>query len=205
VILVEGDAERFLIPAFAEDMDISLDEHGMSVCSVAGTNFQPYVKLLCALGIPFAVITDYDEVNEVPRAYNRALKLARIIDKARGGADTNAVISAIKKEDTYRKSFDACEPFGIFVNSDTLEPELFDGDYAQAMIETLREYKFSKERKALLDTWELNPGTVDRDILLKMIEQMGKGRFAQRLATRVPGKLVPDYIADAINHVIALV
>jgi putative ATP-dependent endonuclease of OLD family len=38
-----------------------------------------------------------------------------------------------------------------------------------------------------------------------MIEQMGKGRFAQRLATRAAGKLVPDYIADAINHVIDLV
>jgi putative ATP-dependent endonuclease of OLD family len=40
VILVEGDAERFLIPAFAKDMDISLDENGVSVCSVAGTNFR---------------------------------------------------------------------------------------------------------------------------------------------------------------------
>lgn len=40
---------------------------------------------------------------------------------------------------------------------------------------------------------------------LKMVEQMGKGRFAQRLATRVPGKLVPDYLADAINHAIGLV
>src|SRR3546814_6175458 len=30
IILVEGDAERFLIPAFAVAADISLDEHGIS-------------------------------------------------------------------------------------------------------------------------------------------------------------------------------
>lgn len=204
VILVEGDAERFLIPTFAKEMDISLDEHGVSVCSVAGTNFQPYVKLLCALGIPFAIITDYDKVNSKPRAYNRALKLVRIIDGTRGGEDTDALIDEIEEMTTWKESFEKCEEFGIFVNSDTLETELFDGDYAIEMIETLREHNFSDERKAMLNEWEADPSSYDRKTLLKMIEQMGKGRFAQRLATRVPGKEVPTYIADAINYVIAL-
>lgn len=205
VILVEGDAERFLIPAFAEGMGISLDEHGVSVCSVAGTNFQPYVKLLCALGIPFSVITDYDEVDEIPRANNRALKLIRIIDEAADGDDTDAVIEAIKDKGTWEETFAEIEKFGIFVNGSTLETELFEGDYAQEMIDTLREQKFGPGRKALLDTWEANPEDFDADELLKMIEQMGKGRFAQRLATRLAGKPVPDYIANAINHVIRLV
>lgn len=205
VILVEGDAERFLIPAFAGDMDISLDEHGVSVCSVAGTNFQPYVRLLCALGIPFSVITDYDEVDEIPRAYNRGLKLVRIIDGACGGDDTDAVIKAIKDKKTWSETFAEIQKFGIFVNWSTLETELFEGDYAQEMIDTLREHNFSAERKAFLDAWEAKPEDFDAGELLKMIEQMGKGRFAQRLATRAPGKVVPDYIADAIKHVIGLV
>ena len=205
VILVEGDAERFLIPAFAENMDISLDEHGVSVCSVSGTNFLPYVKLLCALGIPFSVITDYDEVDEKPRAYNRALKLVRIIDVAAGGDDTNAVIKSIKDKDTWGKTFAEIRKFGIFVNWSTLETELFEGGYAQEMIETLHEHNFSAERKATLNAWKAKPKDFDANELLNMIEQMGKGRFAQRLATRAAGKLVPDYIADAINHVIDLV
>jgi putative ATP-dependent endonuclease of the OLD family len=46
VILVEGDAERFLVPAFAQALDIPLDMLGITVCSVSGTNFTPYVKLL---------------------------------------------------------------------------------------------------------------------------------------------------------------
>jgi putative ATP-dependent endonuclease of the OLD family len=57
---VEGDAERFLVPAFAKMMGHPLDEHGITVCSVAGTNFKPYVKLLTGLNILHAVITDWD-------------------------------------------------------------------------------------------------------------------------------------------------
>jgi putative ATP-dependent endonuclease of OLD family len=205
VILVEGDAERYLVPTFADEMNVSLDEHGVSVCSVAGTNFQPYVKLLCGLHIPFAVITDYDELNDVPLAYNRALKLVRIIDQARGGTATKDLIQSITDLEFYHDSFEECAKFGIFVNSSTLETELFNGDYAGPMIESLREHNFSTERLALLDAWEHEPSSADRDILLNMIEQMGKGRFAQRLASRSEGKLVPDYIADAITHVIDLV
>lgn len=204
VILVEGDAERFLIPTFADEMEVSLDEYGITVCSVAGTNFQPYVKLLCALGIPFSVITDYDEVNDVPRAYNRCLKIVRTIEEARDGEDTDVVLSDIE-EGTYEESFEKMEPFGLFVNADTLETELFDGDYTHEMIDTLREHNFSKKRKTLLGEWEENPSTVDYKLLLKMIEQIGKGRFAQRLAIRVPGNPVPSYISKAINHVIGLV
>jgi putative ATP-dependent endonuclease of OLD family len=205
VILVEGDAERFLMPAFADEMDISLDEHGVSICSVAGTNFQPYVNLLCALGIPFAVITDYDEIDDEPRAYNRSLNLVRIINEAGGGEDTDALIAEIDEMASYEEAFEKFEEFGIFVNSDTLETELFDGDFVAAITETLREHNFSAARKAMLNEWDADPSGYDRNELLKMIEQIGKGRFAQRLSTRIPEKGVPAYIANAINHVIALV
>jgi len=205
VLLVEGDAERFLIPAFAEELDISLDEHGVSVCSVAGTNFQPYVKLLCALGIPFAVITDYDMIDGKPRSYKRCLKLTRTIDTARGGADTDGLIAAIKAIDNFDETYEKFEEFGLFVNDSTLETEMFKGDYAEAIIATLREHNFSAERLARLDAWETKPSDVDAKILIKMIEQMGKGRFAQRLASRIEGLTVPHYIANAINHVIDLV
>ena len=205
VILVEGDAERFLIPTFADEMGLSLDEHGVSVCSVAGTNFQPYVKLLCALGIPFSVITDYDEIDDKPRAYNRALKLVRIINDAAGGDDTDAVIKAIMDKETWIEAFAEVQKFGIFVNWSTLETELFQGDYAQEMIDALREHNFSSARNKILDMWEKKPKDFEATELLKMIEQMGKGRFAQRLATRASGKPVPEYIADAIDHVISLV
>lgn len=205
VLLVEGDAERFLIPTFAEELDISLDEYGVSVCSVAGTNFQPYVKLLCALGIPFAVITDFDMIDGTPRSYKRCLKLTRTIDTARGGADTDGLIASIKAIDSYDETYEKFEEFGLFVNDSTLETEMFGGAYAKAIIVTLREHNFSADRLALLDAWEAKPADVDAKILIKMIEQMGKGRFAQRLASRIDGLQAPHYIANAINYVIGLV
>lgn len=129
VILVEGDAERFLVPAFADEIGTPLDDYGLSVCSVAGTNFEPYAKLLGALGIPFALITDYDLIGGVPRAYNRALKLVGIIDSAQGGGDPASAVAAIEALETYEESLDASERYGIFINHSTLEVELFGGDY----------------------------------------------------------------------------
>src|SRR3546814_19699072 len=98
IILVEGDAERFLIPAFAAASDISLDEHGISICSVSWTNFKPYAKLLSALGIPFAVLTDYDPVTgQTPLSYNRALKPVRTIDAARERGDTAGLLHELDR------------------------------------------------------------------------------------------------------------
>jgi putative ATP-dependent endonuclease of the OLD family len=74
VILVEGEAEKYLVPAFAEALDIPLDILGISVCSIGGTNFAPYVKLLgtSGLAIPYVVLTDLDPRNgRPPRARSR--------------------------------------------------------------------------------------------------------------------------------------
>ena len=62
VILVEGAAELFLIPAVATQMGFALDEHGITVCSVHGTDFAPYARLLgpVGLGVPFVILTDGD-------------------------------------------------------------------------------------------------------------------------------------------------
>lgn len=204
VILVEGDAERFLVPAFAMEKGVSLDEHGVSVCSVAGTNFLPYVKLLSSLGIPFSVITDYDEVGTTPLAYNRALKLVKIIDEMNAGLDSIALIKEIQALKYYGESFERCREFGIFVNEDTLEVDLFAGDFASVMIEALREAA-GKTLKEKLDVWAADTKAVKRADLLAAIEAMGKGRFAQRIAGRVGGLKVPEYIAAAIKHVIDLV
>lgn len=63
VIFVEGDAELALLPVFAETVGYDLDELGITVCSVAGVNFRPYVRLATALDLPFVVITDWDPVD----------------------------------------------------------------------------------------------------------------------------------------------
>ncbi len=203
VILVEGDAERFLIPSFAAALHKPLDHLGISVCSVAGTNFAPYVRLLTALGIPFAVITDWDPRNgRTPLGLNRALKLVRTIEHLRTGRVPQALVRELQAIENYDEFGNRCEAFGVFTNVNTLEVDLFDdADFRAPIIDILREQHFSAERQGWIDGWEATPDSLDAKNYLALIETMGKGRFAQRLASRIDGIEPPPYIRDAINFV----
>ena len=86
IILVEGDAEEFLVPAFGEVMKeanfttYTLDGAGISVCNVAGTDFEPYVHFFGpdGLDLPIAVITDGDKNVGLKRETKNVLKNKRI-------------------------------------------------------------------------------------------------------------------------------
>jgi putative ATP-dependent endonuclease of OLD family len=90
---------------------------------------------------------------------------------------------------------------GIFLNDHTLEVDLFRDAFADAIIETLREGGFGAARRAKIDAWAADGDDLDTDEFLKMVEQIGKGRFAQRLASRIGGTVPPDYIRLAIEFV----
>ncbi len=206
VILVEGDAERFLVPVFANKLKKSLDHLGISVCSVAGTNFRPYAKLLAGLGIPFAVVTDWDPLtgDRTPLGYQRAIDLVDVIYEIQSGKSSKKLIADIKKlgEDDFNKMSDECDKIGVFTGGFTLEVDLFnDKAFRPSVIATLREGPFGPKRKALITEWEADAKTLDVDKYLALIETIGKGRFAQRLATRVGDITPPGYIARAIEFV----
>jgi putative ATP-dependent endonuclease of OLD family len=208
VILVEGDAERFLVPAFAETMGHPLDEDGITVCSVAGTNFKPYVKLLAGLNIPYAVITDWDPGDDDesdPLGWKRTRALVEAGEVIRTGEDQKALLKELDAFEDVNEFCDACEPYGIFSNIDTLEVDLFEGNFQAAVLETLREGKFGAKRKALIEDWAKKPKNLDKKQFLAMVEDIGKGRFAQRLVTRLGETKPPKYIASAINFVVARV
>jgi putative ATP-dependent endonuclease of OLD family len=201
VILVEGDAERFLVPAFAETIGRSLDHLGISVCSVGGTNFQPYVKFLMGLGIPCTVITDWDPVDgKKPLGFSRSLKLVVTSEHGRTG-QTAALIKELKEFGDYNAFCDRCEEFGIFSNYETLEVDLFKSKFAKVIIETLREGNFGEERTSWIDGWEADPDSLDSEKFLSLIDSIGKGRFAQRLASRMGDIAPPGYIRRAIEFV----
>jgi putative ATP-dependent endonuclease of OLD family len=206
VILVEGDAEKFLLPTFSGSLGVSLDKLGITVCSVAGTNFRPYVKFLLALGIPFSVITDWDprHGDKAPLGINRALKLVdEIMTSLTGTHATETVqeFEALAQEDVDK--FDhACRGLGIFMSEHTLEVDLFnDADFTDLIIETLQEDEFSAPKAALISSWQKNPENLDTKKYLSLVEEIGKGRFAQRLASRVKGIIPPHYIEGAIKFV----
>lgn len=204
VILVEGDAERFLIPEFAKTLGKPLDHLGITVCSVAGTNFGPYVKFLSGLGIPFSLITDWDPRNgKKPLGFTRSLRLVALIGELQTGTAPTKQITELKALTDYGEFSRRCEKYGVFSNTHTLEVDLFqqDDDYQAAVIETLREAPFGPDRLAWIANWEAHPEQLDIEQYLSLIEAIGKGRFAQRLAARIGELDPPTYIADAIAFV----
>lgn len=195
VILVEGDAEEYLVPAFASLLGHPLDEFGISVCSVAGTNFLPYVKLLGRQGfnVPFAVITDMDpqENTREPLGKSRVIKLLEQIiphDKL------EAIDLAHNWETKAREN-------GVFLNQHTLEVDLFRSANAP-ICSVLEELTTNRAAKSRAQTWRDQPDELEIERFLKDISEIGKGRFAQRLAGRLEAGHCPKYISDAIKYVV---
>lgn len=194
VVLVEGDAEEFLVPAFADALGISLDELGISVCSVGGTNFMPYVKLLgrTGLSIPHVLLTDRDPNGaEPPFVRRRLINVLSVVENGvnHEALDANALIARATR-------------LGYFVNGSTLEPELFKGGLAEEMQAVIAsELSLARANRNLLRGWVDDPDTLDETKLLSWIERIGKGRFAQSLAPNVSEDTCPRYIRRALEHI----
>jgi putative ATP-dependent endonuclease of OLD family len=202
VILVEGEAERFLVPMFAEAMNVDLDHLGISICSVGGTHFASYAKFLTSLGIPFAVLTDWDALGATSRGAGHARTLIRVIEEAMSGElspERRAEIDDLD-EDGLRP---LAEERGVFLNEHTLEVDLFKNGFETEIIATLREIRFSQQRRDLIDRWERDPDDLDVDAYLSMVNAIAKGRFAQRLASRLEDSDPPEFIREAIAFIAA--
>lgn len=194
IIFVEGDAERFLIPAYADELGIDLDALGVTICSVASANFLPYVKLVgpSVLNIPFVVITDLDPLaNREPLA---ELRVRNILEVWMDEQDI---------EDDIDDLFEQAAVEGIFVNGRTLEVELFNAGMGTAMAKVLSKHanSWGERRRGWMKGWIEDPDTLEEDKLLRWIEEVGKGRFAQALAGHVKAKHCPAYIKNALGYV----
>lgn len=194
VVLVEGDAERFLIPALADALGISLDVLGISICSVAGTNFEPYVKLLGSTGldIPHVILTDRDPVTDKPpRALRRIRSLLEIAVPGEDHGD-------LPERNLFRRG----EAQGYFVNGNTLEPVLFEMGLGEAMQGILlSQLSLSVDAEEALQSWVDDTDALDAARLVRLIDRVGKGRFAQLLAPRVTAQVCPRYIRRALERI----
>jgi putative ATP-dependent endonuclease of OLD family len=203
VILVEGDAEEALVPVFAQSLGYSLDDLGITVCNVAGTNFRPYVKLATALHLPFSVVTDWD-----PQADGTALGRRRTLDIYRDWlASTNAAPVPFPHWQQWEAADFASFSgsfgvFGVFLNDHTFEVSVANTvTLLNSLLDVLDAQGFGSIRTKRLKSWKA--GTpVDADQLLAMIADIGKGRLSAKLAKKAGGFAPPDYIAKAIKHVV---
>lgn len=205
VIFVEGDAEAALLPVFAAALGHDLDESGVAVCNIAGVNFSPYVKLAAALGMPHAVITDWDPLDGAKPPLGKARALQVIAERraasGRPPAAPNVIaeVNALADDDFRKRVAEA----GIFLNSSTLEVEVAQtGALLTPLLAILEGENFGPVRSKRIADWKSGSVPVNGEHLLSMIGDIGKGRLAGRLAAAAAGLPPPAYIQTAIEHVL---
>lgn len=203
VIFVEGDAEEALLPGFALAMGVDLDRLGITVCNVAGINFVPYVKLAGSLGLPYAVITDWDPLDGTKPPLGKARTLG-IWDAYCSVSNTIPLSPhdrAVWEAADYATFSTAWAKAGIFLNDQTFEVAIAQTPHLLAVLLTiLNEQGFGPTRTARIAAW--NAGTpVATDQLLAMVSDIGKGRMSSKLAKKLSGLKPPAYVAAAIEFV----
>lgn len=198
VILVEGIAEAYIIPALAKALDFDLDSYGVVVSSVHGADFAPYRSLLgsSGLAIPHVIVTDGDASKDKRGRREAGLKRgARLLSDA-GRHDS--ILDEIKalpqqdEEDYLEARRDLVEELaadGIFVGRQTLETDLcalFPEELGDAFeeVETLRPAR--QDVRAGVENEIAGTALEEvRSAMLKRIAAVGKGRFAQRFASHL--------------------
>ena len=199
VIFVEGTAELMLVSALAEKSGYRLREHGVSLISVEGLNFDSFLSLFGerALKIPVAVITDADPIDDScdgtePQALYPALgDLVKV---------SNNTEKMKELEDAYVR---------VFHGLKTLEYDLaLYADNRAAMLTALKELhpKIGKAVEAEVEAAS-DDAAKARSLFSGMFERkqnnVQKGRFGQTLAQVISegaNCVVPDYIRQAIAH-----
>jgi putative ATP-dependent endonuclease of OLD family len=197
VLLVEGDAERYLLPVLAAASNIDLDGLGISVCAAGSTEFRPLIKLLGPKGldIPFAILTDRDptEAGEALGEHRVTTQILPVL------ADQYGILLPPLAE---------ASGHGVFLNSHTLEIDLLHSGFADAMSTVMDELTSNQAAQERMAAAIENPTEADVYRIIKDIRGIGKGRFAQRLASVIDERgesSVPDYIHDALAYIIARV
>ncbi|KIX44651.1 ATP-dependent endonuclease [Burkholderia pseudomallei] len=230
VIFVEGAAELMMVNALAKRIGCDLRQHGVSLISVEGLNFDSFLPLFGdkALKIPVAILTDADPVP--PETQSVAAEAAAVegtppswsadpaadesVDESQD-ADPEPVYPApgdiitlsantakMKgREDTYVK---------VFHGLKTFEYDLaLESDNRTAMLKALAELhpRIAKSLIAAVDA-EVGDAAKAKALFCGMFERpknnVQKGSFAQSLAQVISDDkvafTVPNYIQAAIQH-----
>ncbi|GAA0063620.1 ATP-dependent nuclease [Clostridium sp. CTA-1] len=219
IIFVEGIAEEYLIPRFASLIGEDLDKKGIIICNINSTNFEPYKIFVDKLGIPNAILTDgdyyYVDNEKKERVYGsiysedhksygyygneRMIELCGVIY----GGD---IKNKIRQMDVNEQDIKLQEK-GIFVGIHTLEIDIFDvlsnsGD-KDIIIRIFNKLTAGATTQKSNFKKNFESGRFDKCLnqITSSHSNIGKGRFAQRLAANCTEDMVPDYIKKAIKYV----
>ena len=230
VIFVEGAAELMMVNALAKRIGCDLRQHGVSVISVEGLNFDSFLPLFgdTALKIPVAVLTDADPVPpeadpkaevgvvaaaDMPLAASAVESAA--VSEEDDEDDTEPVYPALG--DTITVSANTAKMKGyedayvkIFHGLKTFEYDLaLEATNRTVMLKALAELhpKIAKSLAVTVDE-QVDDAAKAKALFCGMFERpknnVQKGSFAQSLAQVISDDevdfTVPTYIQAAIKH-----
>ncbi|MCX4791906.1 AAA family ATPase [Streptomyces sp. NBC_01221] len=198
VVLVEGLAELYILPALAEAAGFDLDAHGTVVASVHGTDFKPYRALLGPKGLntPHVVITDGDAARDKLGRREAGLKRGANLhpEEAQGKTLLDQIAQLPGTDEAnYHTTRDPLavdlQSIGVYVGAQTLETDLCPL-FGEEIIQAFKELNCNATAIDEVSRGVANERntTIDPDIrkkMLKRISALGKGRFAQRLAAHI--------------------
>lgn len=217
VVLVEGIAEEYLVPQFAELINKPLDEFGIVVCNVNSTNFKPYMRLLSALGIPFVLITDgdyyYQESEKSDRVYHVIYDESHNIIGYLGNeiigktlveldliVDSDIPDDCQEQDNLFRK-------YGCYTGLYTFEVDIMSKSSNKAkdaiakIFNELTNGGQQQQANFKTEIFERNYWSCLRKIEASA-NGIGKGRFAQRLSQVCTVDHIPDYVSKAILDIV---
>jgi len=178
VMLVEGPSEQILVPLYASNLGHDLAKLGIQVCSINGTHFAAFQKLLGQNGVnrPFVVIRDGDQ------------------HRCKG--------SKLPALDAGSNIGDGV----TFMTATTLEYAITRIDSLEALAYTADHFGKRSLRASLSSAIETKELTGELQLeVLRAAEDVGKARFAQVFGERVVCDHLrpPEYIGAAIEAAIA--
>jgi putative ATP-dependent endonuclease of OLD family len=194
VMLVEGPAELFLVPALLKSVkNIDLEREGVSIIPIYGVHFDVYSKLFSPDVLPkkCAIVADGDlKPSDATPELEGEDDLPPPPDLSQLEGDYVKVFAckttferAVTTEGTLEMLAKACDDVGAL----TIAKKL------RAGLKSLADENLSRQRRTDL----LNPL---RDSVLNTAKRFGKARFAQIAARHAKhAESVPKYIADAAN------
>ncbi len=210
VILVEGDAEKFLLPTLAKlhDPVLDFDALGITVCAIGGTNFAPYVRLLGpeGLDIPFVVLTDFDPKG-IPESQedDDEATVGKGYGQKRVADLTWSLMTAAEKPHgiTFDQVLAHASSKGVFINTHTFEVDLYQAGAELSFAKAIEGSTSNMAMRGRFDSWSIGLDDFNPTQFLKDIDSVGKGRLAQRLASVIlAGNLdiCPPYIEAALAY-----
>lgn len=166
VLLVEGPSERIFYSALAHALNTNLDRLNISVLSVDGVGFTPYVRVCKELGIPYALRTDNDVFGRGKEGQKRLAGVQRLADVAEEFVNDGELIRLVHEcrgklswnnsdetpqatKDASLKLVAALERCGLFLSKVDLETDLVSSPLQHQLKEYFKTDTAQKTIKAM--------------------------------------------------------